>query len=272
VPLGPVLTSAGHFDRHAQVPAIKRVTLDGDWVADGLNLRWQRGVTAGLQGLDLGLWRSRSWPGAASAGWTPALHLEGGWDSWRADLSYARLRPQARGLPVTGATAVHSHDTPDCRLSTVNLVCFDGRSELIGASLSWDPHEQPWTLTFGGLRQREQGHLTSSLGQADVHSLTRGGWLDLQWQLAEPWIAGLRLEQAQARHRLSGPGASRVAGEAGLTPNVPVRRAAASLTWSAAPDWTLGAEAGSESSSLPSTRWIGLRAIWSRRDALRSDW
>ncbi|MDP4299578.1 hypothetical protein [Leptothrix discophora] len=272
VPLGPVLTSAGHVDRHAQVPAIKRVTLDGDWIADGLNLRWQRGVTAGLQGLDLGLWRSRSWPGAASAGWTPALHLEGGWDRWRADLSYARLRPQGRGVPVTGATAVHSHDTPDCRLGTVNLVCFDGRSELLGASLSWDPHEQPWAVTLGGLLQREQGHLASSLGQAEVRSRTRGGWLDLQWRLGEPWLAGLRLEHAQASHRLSGPGASRVATEAGLLPNTPVRRAAASLTWSAAPDWRLGAEAGTESSSLPSTRWIGLRAIWSRRDVAGLSW
>ncbi|WP_130481207.1 hypothetical protein [Sphaerotilus mobilis] len=272
VPLGAALTSAGHFDRHAQPPVIKRVALDGDWFADGLNLRWQRGVSEGLQSVDLGLWRSRSWPGAASAGWTPALHLEGNWDTWRADLAVARLKPRGRGIPLASASTVHNHDTPDCRLSTVNLVCFDGRTDLLGASLMWDPHEEPWTVTLAGLIQRDRGQLTSSLGQAEVRSLTRGGWIDLQWQIDEPWLAGLRLEQAQARHELSGPGASRVAVDAGLTPNTPVRRAAASLSWSPTRDWTLGAEAGTESSSRPDVRWVGLRAMWASRDLVGGGW
>lgn len=272
VPLGAALTSAGHFDRQAQTPVVKRLALDGDWIADGINLRWQRGVTHGLQGVDLGFWRTRSWPGSAAAGWSPAFHLEGGGDTWRADLAVARLRPQGRGIPVTVASQVHSHDTPDCRVSTVNLVCFDGRTDLLGASLMWDPHAQPWTLTLAGLIQRDSGHLSSPLGQADTRSLTRGGWVDLQWQLAAPWLAGLRLERAQATHHLTGPGASRVASDAGLSPNTPVTRATATLSWSPTPRWTLGAEAGTESSSLPRTRWLGLRAVWSEPRLLRGAW
>ncbi len=272
VPLGAALTSAGHFDRQAQTPVIKRVALDGDWIADGLNLRWQRGVTHGLQGVDLGLWRTRTWPGAAAAGWSPALHLEGSWDVWRADLALARLRPEGRGIPVTGASAVHSHDTPDCRVSTVNLVCFDGRTDLLGASLMWDPHDQPWTVTLAGLLQRDRGRLASSLGQAEVRSLTRGGWVDLQWQINAPWLASLRLERAQADHQLTGPGASRVATDAGLSANTPVQRLSAALNGALLPDWTFGIEAGTESSSQPTTHWIGLRAVWSRRDLAGRSW
>ena len=103
-------------------------------------------------------------------------------------------------------------------------------------------------------------------------SLTRGGWVDLQWQVNEPWLAGLRLERATASHHLSGPGASRVATDAGLTPNTPVRRAAASLSWSPGRDWTLGAEAGTESSSQADVRWIGLRAMWASRHLVGGGW
>jgi hypothetical protein len=275
VPLGAALVSAGHFDRLAQPPVVKRLSLDGDWIADGLNLRWQRGVAQGLQGIDLGLWRSRSWPGSTSAGWAPALHLDARWDDWQADLALARLSPQGRGLPLAGGSTVHSHETPDCQRQAANLVCFAGRTELLGASLAWDPHEQPWRVTLAGLLQRDRGQLTSPLGQAQVRSLLRGGWIDLQWALprpgwSDPWLAGLRLERAQADHQLSGPGASRVAADAGLLPNTPVRRASASLSASPAADWTLGVEVGTESSSLPTRRWLGLRAIWSRRDLAES--
>jgi hypothetical protein len=68
VPMGSALTSAGHLDRYAQPPLIKRIALNDDWIDDGLNLHWQRGRADGVQSVDLGLWKARTYPGGAPAG------------------------------------------------------------------------------------------------------------------------------------------------------------------------------------------------------------
>jgi hypothetical protein len=177
-------------------------------------------------------------------------------------------------MPGASLSAGHTHSQPDCRTSLVGVVCFDGRTRLLGASLSWDPHESlPVTLTLAGLLQRDSGTLRSLQGgTADYHGTTGGGWLDLIWQLDARWSLGARAERVSARHDVTGPGASLIVTDAGLNPNQPLQRLTGGVTWQPAAGWQLSAEAGSERGTLPSNRWMALRAIWSAPDLLGGRW
>lgn len=272
VPMGPVITGAGHFDRYAQAPLAKRLVLNDDWISDGLNLRWQRGAAQGLQSVDAGLWRARSYPGGLAGRLAPALSVSGAWGDWNLSGLAATLAPRARGIPSASSSAPHTHGQPDCRLSLAAVACFDGRSTVLGGSLVWDGHAQGWTVTVAGLLQRDRGTLVGQLGSADYRGTTSAGWLDLQRHLGQGWTLGLRAERASATHRLSGPGAGLVSADAGLDANRPIDRLASALTWAPGGGWQLGLEAGTERSALPATRWLGLRASWSTRDLLRRDW
>jgi hypothetical protein len=272
VPLGTVMNGAGHFDRLAQPPLIKRFVLDGDWLADGLNLRWQRGATQGLQTADLGLWRVRSYPGGQAGRLAPALHLEGAWGEIGADVFAASLAPRSRGIATASVAGSHTHDQPDCSASLVGVACFDGRTRLLGASASWDPHTLPWRVTIAALAQLDRGELYASGGRADYRGLTQGGWLDVVWQAAPRWSAIARLERSVAQHTLSGPGAGSVSDAAGLSGNQPARRASGAIEYAPANRWRLGLEVGTESGSLPANRWIGLRAAWSAPELLGGSW
>lgn len=274
VPMGGPLTGAGHFDRYAQGPLVKRVVLNDDWISDGLNLRWRRSVANGVQAVDLGLWRARTYPGGLEGPLAPALHLQGRWADLNADLFVAALRPKSRGITAASSAAGHSHNQPDCRLSLVATVCFEGRSELLGGSLSWDPHEAlPLTVTLAALLQRERGTLYSARSNADDYrATTAGGWLDLMWMQGEQWSYGARLERVTARHQLTGPSASLVAQDAGLLPNRPLQRAAAVVNFMPADRWQLGLEAGRERGAATQQDWWALRLSWQAPDLLQGRW
>ncbi|MFM2059581.1 MAG: hypothetical protein RLY71_3966 [Pseudomonadota bacterium] len=274
VPMGSALTSAGHLDRYAQPPLIKRIALNDDWIDDGLNLRWQRGRAEGLQSVDLGLWTARTYPGGSAGRPSPAAHLQAGWGDVSLDLFGAALSPRDRGMPGASLSAGHTHNQPDCRTSLVGVVCFDGQTRLLGASLSWDPHDWlPVTLTLAGLLQRDSGALRSLQGgTADYRGTTSGGWLDVVWQIDARWSLGVRAERVSASHDVTGPGASLIVTDAGLSPNQPLQRLTGGLTWQPAAGWQLSAEAGSERGTLPGNRWMALRAIWSAPDLIGGRW
>lgn len=266
--MGAAMTEAGHLDRYAQTPLIRRAMTDGDWIDDGALLRWQvgDGQGDGVQGVEVGVWRARVLPGAPDGGAAPSLHLQGGWDDWQVDGFAMRLTPRGRGTYAVGTVAGHTHDQPDCHRSLVGIACFDGRSWVLGASVRWSPHDLPVALTLAGLTLDERGTLDSLSGSADYRGHTRGGWLDAVWTLAPAWQIGARAERLVAQHRLSGPGARGVASDAGLTPNEPQRRLAASVAWQPVEAARLIAEAGVEQGTGPTLRWVGLRLV------MRSIW
>lgn len=263
LPMGEALTGAGHLDRYAQTPLIRRAISDGDWIDDGALLRWRvgDGQADGVQGVEVGVWRARVLPGAADAGMAPSVHLQAGRDDWQVDGFAMRLTPRGRGTYAAGTGAGHTHDQPDCQRSLVGVACFGGRSWVLGASVRWAPHDLPVALTLAGLTLDERGTLDSLGGSADYRGRTTGGWLDAVWSLAPHWQLGARAERLVARHRLTGPGASAVARDAGLTPNEPQRRLAGSLAWQPVDAVRLIAEAGVEQGSGPTLRWVGLRLV-----------
>ena len=263
VPMGAVLTVAGHLDRYAQMPLIRRAVSDGDWIDDGLHLRWRRGdgQDDGLQTVGVGLWRAKAFPGSADAAVAPSLHLRAGQGEWTADGFAMRLAPRSRGAYAASSTAGHTHAQPDCARSLVGVTCFDGRSVVVGASLRWTPHDLPLVLTLAGLSQHERGTLDSLSGSADYRGRTTGGWLDAAWSLDARWQLGLRAERLVARHRLEGPGATGVAQDAGLATNQPMHRLAGSLALQPFEGWRVIAEAGAERGAERTSRWVGLRLI-----------
>ncbi|MDZ7855634.1 hypothetical protein [Sphaerotilus sp.] len=263
MPMGAALTEAGHLDRHAQTPLIRRAVSDSDWIDDGIHLRWRRGdgQDDGLQTVGVGLWRAKAFPGSADAAVAPSLHLRAGQGEWTADGFATRLAPRSRGAYAASSTAGHTHAQPDCARSLVGVTCFDGRSVVLGASLRWTPHDLPLTLTLAGLSQQERGTLDSMSGSAAYRGRTTGGWLDAVWSLDARWQLGLRAERLVARHRLEGPGATGVALDAGLATNQPMHRLAGSVALQPSEGWRVIAEAGAERGAERTLRWVGLRLI-----------
>lgn len=269
VPLGRVITGAGHFDRFALPPLAKRAMLNDDWIDDGLNLRWQASAgtaVAGLLEADLGVWRARQFPGGPAGPAAPVLHLRTGWDDFQADVVGAWLAPEARGTVAASSSAGHSHSVPDCRSSLQGVVCFDGRSRLLGLSMQWTPHEVPLSAQFAWLTQREDGALYAREGDTRYTGDVQGTWLDLVWSTSAQWALALRVERLAARHRLDGPGAAQVAEAAALSPNMPLQRLSAAAVWvpQAAPaSWRVSFEAGQERQDAARAHWLGLRLQWS---------
>lgn len=272
LPLGEPLRSAGHFDRYAQVPLIKRIVLNDDLMPDGLNLQWQGAEAAALQTVDAGLWRVRSYPGGVGGPLAPLLHLKGALGDVKGDVFVAQMKPQGRATVAASSTAGHTHSLPDCRVSLVGLACFDGRTRLGGASLNWEHAPTHAQLSLAVLAQFDQGELYSSRGAASYKARVQGGWVDLVLPVAPTWTWGARLERSVATHELVGINASLVAEDAGLLGNHAVARAASMLAWQVKPSITLSAELGTEraGSAAPASRWAGLRLLWTEARLLSS--
>ncbi|MBK6854165.1 MAG: hypothetical protein IPG93_21910 [Burkholderiales bacterium] len=265
LPLGEPLRSAGHFDRYAQVPLIKRIVLNDDLMPDGLNLQWQRPEGAALQAVDAGVWRVRTYPGGVAGPLAPVLHLRGAVGDVSGDVFVAQLEPAGRATVAASSSAGHTHSQPDCRVSLVGVACFDGRTRLGGASLRWEHAPTHAQLSLAVLAQFDQGELYSSRGAAAYSARIQGGWVDLAVPVTPTWTWGARLERSVASHELTGINASLVAEDAGLLTNQAVARASSMLAWQVLPSLTLSAEIGTEraGSATPTSRWAGLRLLWS---------
>jgi hypothetical protein len=261
--LGGTLGQGGHFDRFALMPVAKQVATHGDWMDDGLQLGWrqddgQRRLTA-----DVGLWRGRVFPAGASGPVVPTVHLGWGQGPWQVDGFAAWLKPERRGSSVS-ANAGHSHTAPECNAALKDVACFTGRSTLAGASVVWAgaqaPVAWPVTLTASGWLRDERGRLESANGLGQYRAQNRGVWLQALWDVMPKWQTGIRLERAWATQRLTGPGATLLASETGLSAYQPASRQTVVLAWQFHPSVTLSAELGRERAATPPSTAAGVAA------------
>lgn len=262
VPLGPVMTPAGHMDRFALMPLAKQAAFDGDWIEDGLNLRWRDSGPSELE-VNAGVWRAKAFPGVDEADVAPALHVGGYLGNIRLDGFVARVKPEKRGTAIQQSSDGHSHAAPTCAESLTGLICFDGTSDIAGASARWHAATQPFEVSVAGIMRRERGDLYSSIGDTDYSGDTRGGWIEAAWTLRPEWIVLLRSERVVAEHDLTGFGASLIARDAGFLPEPgATTRHALAFAWLPRKDMTLTAEIGSERADGDSNAYVGLRLLW----------
>lgn len=275
--LGPVVDAAGSFDRFAQAPLAKLAAFDSHWSDDGLSLQWQQPEERGLQVVEAGLWRARSFPGGPAGPLAPSLRLGWGWDHWSLQGFGAWLQPRSRGAAaLASAGSGHSHGVPDCRTSLHNRVCFDGHTQVLGASLGADGlFNNRFSLYLAGLLRRDHGQLYSSNATADTTGLTSGLWLDAVWTPNARWQLAARLERLAPRHTLSGTNVQTLADAAGLSQAHAVRRATLALghtVWQPLTLWLeLGAEqvADGQQAAQP---WLGVRLRWLLPGAAAGSW
>jgi hypothetical protein len=270
--LGGVIGPAGHFDRFGAMPLAKAAVLNGDGIDDGAELgfaqvrgelRWQG---------HLGVWSSQTFPGSADSAAFPSLHTGVQWlgavHGFSADAFTAQLKPQGRGSRLANAPGGHTHTAPVCNANLQDVVCFDGRSRITGLSAQWVlKAARPLTIELATLSRDEDGTLQSRNGVGQYAAQTRGDWLQAVWAFAPQWQTGWRAERLQAQHTLTGPGALLVAAEAGLNAYAPQRRLSALISHAARPWLQLSIEAGRESASQQSARFVALRLVmhWQTR-------
>ena len=272
VPMGRVLSDAGDFGRFSLVPLVKRASLDNDWYDEGVALAWRGSGDSLWRSVDVGLWRGTGFPGGGDLPVVPSLHVQLAHAEIEVDGFYAYLQPTGRGTYARGANAGHTHDVPNCEFGLTGLVCFDGRVNLLGGSLSWTPHDWPVVVNAAVLWRDEQGSLYSQNGNAGYHGRTLGGWIDAAWDWRENWQLAARFETLSASQNLSGPGAALVAGEAGLVPNWPARRFTAALAYSPDPAWRISTEIGSERTGGYDNPFVMLRVVWTAPGLLSGSW
>jgi hypothetical protein len=252
--LGAAMGQGGHFDRFALMPLAKQMATHGDWMDDGLQLGWRQDNGQRRLSADVGLWRGRVFPGGDSGSVVPTVHLGWGQGPWQVDGFAAWLKPERRGSSVS-ANAGHSHTAPECNAALKDVACFTGRSTLAGASVVWtgaqSPTAWPVTLTASGWLRDEKGSLESANGLGQYRAQNRGLWLQALWDVAPQWQTGLRLERAWTTQSLSGPGATLLASETGLSAYQPASRQTLVLAWQFNPRVTLSAELGRERAAAP---------------------
>ncbi len=169
VPMGTVLSSAGDFGRFSLVPLVKRGSLNDDWYDEGVVLTWRGAGDSMLRSVDVGAWRGSGFPGGGDLPLVPALHLQLGHGEVELDGFFAYLQPTGRGTYARDSTSSgHTHGVPNCEVSLKGLVCFDGRVNLLGGSLSWASHDWPVTLVAAALWRDEQGSLYSQNGKRQL--------------------------------------------------------------------------------------------------------
>ncbi len=273
--LGGTLGQGGHFDRFALMPLAKQMATHGDWIDDGLQLGWRQDDGQRLLSADVGLWRGRVFPGGASGSVVPTVHLGWGQGPWQVDGFAAWLKPEGRGSSVS-ATAGHSHTTPECNAALKDVACFNGRSTLAGASVVWvgaqSPVAWPVTLTASGWLRDERGSLESANGLGQYRAQNRGAWLQALWDVAPRWQTGVRLERAWTTQSLSGPGASLLASETGLSAYQPASRQAVMLALQLNPGVTLSAELGRERAAAAQGLGSSNVNFGALRLVARTDW
>jgi hypothetical protein len=268
LPMGQVLQEGGHFDRFGAVPLVKRATIDGDWIDDGVNVRWQRSHTgpwSWLQSVDVGVWRAAVFPGGQGADPVPAVHLRLSVAGVVMDGFAATMRPSPRATRVQSATAAHTHDQPSCSASLVGVLCFDGRTDLVGGSVSSalpSPFNH-WRVSSSGLLRRDRGQLYSLNGDAVYSGTTGGYWTDLVWRMNDQVELALRLEQVRAVQSITGRSAYVVATDAGITGSTRLQRQSLGVAWTpAVGNMRFSLEAGRDRVGQQDVPFQTLRWVW----------
>lgn len=260
---GPVLDGMGGASRFALAPLAERVALDHPDPQDGVQLSWRDEEASGWTwSADAGLWRGRAFPGDAQEALMPSVHLgveRGAWALHGLAMAY---RPEGRGARITGQSR-HSHAAPVCDERLTEVVCFDGKSPVLAASLSWQGQGSslrwPLTLTAAGWLRQDEGVLRSANGQAQYKGTHQGVWWQADWQAHENWVLSWRQERADVQHTLQGAGAQLLASEAQFVNRAGVSRQALTLGYRMA-DWSrLQLEWGRERQGAASAPYVALR-------------
>lgn len=273
VPFGEPIDGAGHFDRFSQPPLAKRAVLNDQWIDDGISLAWRGSVEDGVRAVQVGVWRGNTFPGGPRSPAVPSLHVHVGWGHVDAHLTAAHLEPQGRGAALQSAGARgHVHGSLDCRSSLQQRVCFDGRVDVLGASVQWEPEAGDWTFVLAGLARRERGALYSLSGDADYRGSTSGLWADAAWRPAPRWTLAGRAERLVPDSRVDGIGATLLAREAGLESGAPVERLTLGLAHEVTAGLEAGLEAGAERSAAGRVSFVALRLVWRGPGWLAGDW
>ena len=203
----------------------------------------------------------------------PSLHLGWGQGPWQADALWVGFRPQGRGATVS-STAGHTHAARVCDARLIEVICFDGDSDLLSGSLRWSGQTAvsplPLTLTAAGWLRQDRGTLESANGLADYTGRTRGGWLEAVWHFRPQWELGWRGERLSATHDLRGAGASLLAQEARFDRYQPVTRNVAMLGWQPTAWARLHLEAGEEAAGGQRTPYVSFRLLLSQGGLVRS--
>ena len=275
VPIGAPLRTAGHFDRFAHMPLVKRASFNGDWIEDGINVSWRPHLDAPwgwLQSIDVGLWRADRFPGSEDAPWAPVVHMGAAWSDIELDAFYSHIRPRRRGAYVQRAGSGHVHTAPRCDTSLRDITCMDGTVDLLGASLAWETPVPGLRVTGAALMRHERGDLYSQNGSTRYEGRSHGGWVEAVWQPGARWDLGVRQEWLTGTNRLAGPGAALVAADAGLSPNHPARRSAAMVGWRPVESLLLTFEIGQEQIDGRSNRYLGARLLWAPETLFERSW
>jgi hypothetical protein len=265
VPMGKVVGGAGHFDHFASLPLAVRAVLGDSWNEDGLQLNWSRshdGPLPMLETVGIGFWQPRNYPGSPDTPWAPALRAHAALGDWGFDGFAMRLEPRGRGTYVQNALSAHTHATPDCNTSLTGITCFDGRSDLLVGSVTWDT---PWAgirLQAAGLARRDRGELASAGGSARYRGTTSGGWMDVVWPVHPQWTLALRGESVRSVQTVAGTGALAAATDAGLLGSTRIQRLSTSASYEALPGLFLSLEAGTDRQGATRNRFTLLRLVW----------
>jgi hypothetical protein len=259
--MGPVMTQAGHLDKFTLMPLARRVALDGDWMDDGLQLSARRewGEWTGLA--DAGLWRGQKFAESASGSVAPSLHLGLERGDWRGDVFAVAFSPDGRGALAQSSNGAHTHNAPECSTLKTSVLCFAGRTNVVGSSMQWQSHEWPVTVQSAAWLRQDDGTLRSVNGQAQHQASYTGGWLQAVWQVRPHWELGLRSERIQTRLSLDGSGASLLVQEAALLGSAPLSRNTAMLAWQWSPQAELSVESGREQQGGTQVNFTALRLV-----------
>ncbi len=259
--LGPVMTPAGHLDRFALMPLAKQAAFNGDWIEDGVQVGWRRSGELVDWNANAGLWQGKVFPGAQNGDVVPAIHLGVARGEWEVDVFVAHFEPKGRGAQTVSSNGGHSHSAPACNAQLLNVVCYDGSSQVMGASARWSGTSLPLEVGAAYWVREEAGSIYSANGLASYAGRNHGTWADVIWTISPVLEAGLRLEQLSASHDLRGPGATLVASEAGFGSYDSVQRSSLMLGYRPMSWLNVRLEAGQETQGSARADFVLLRAV-----------
>ncbi len=170
------------------------------------------------------------------------------------------------------ASVGHSHDVSSCSPIQNNVACFDGRSSIVGASSFWQSPIPSLQLRWAGAWRKEDGSLKSTTSNANYDSESWGGWIEPSWQISSEWETAVRYEWIKGDNTLNGIGASLLAKQSRLYPNLGAERGSLILAWRPEKSWLISLEGGLDNTSGSNNAYGAIRVVWQLSDLISGRW